>query len=320
MTKTTMTSLADRIPDETAAYLFLEEFRWHGSPVCPHCGSEDEHYYLHPRGEGRKTRTGEITPRRVWKCRDCRKQFSATTGTVMHGSKVSLRIWLFVIFEMCANKNGIAAREIERRFGVASRTAWHMTHRIREAMSGTEKSLFKGDVVADETYIGGDPENWHADKRPKTRTQYTHKTPVVSLIDAATGEVRSKVVPWVDGASLRAVISENVDLGTTTLHTDSSPRYWPVARKMAGHHMVNHHIGQYVSEKSRGTQMAENFFSQLKRSIDGTHHHVSVEHLHCYLNEFDFRYSTCRESDTVRFGLLLSLLGGRRLTYKRVVG
>ncbi len=114
----------------------------------------------------------------------------------MHGTKASLRIWLFVILEMCANKNGIAAREIERKYGVASRTAWFMTHRLRAAMARNgRQSLMVGTVVADETYIGGDPKNRHAnDPRKAVRGRGTEKVPVLSLIDATTGEVRSHVV------------------------------------------------------------------------------------------------------------------------------
>ena len=82
----------------------------------PHCGNADQHYFLTPQGDGRRTRTGKITVRRVWKCKSCRKQFSVTTATIFHGTRVSLRIWIFVLFEMAANRNGIAAREIERKY------------------------------------------------------------------------------------------------------------------------------------------------------------------------------------------------------------
>jgi transposase-like protein len=135
MGEMTVTALAAQIPTEADAYILVESLRWNGRVVCPHCGLVDGSWYIRPlNGVSRRTRTGSPSQRRVWKCSGCRKQFSATTGTVMHGSKVPLRIWLFVIFEMCANKNGIGAREIERKYGVASRTAWFMTRRLREAM------------------------------------------------------------------------------------------------------------------------------------------------------------------------------------------
>src|SRR5271165_4873956 len=105
MARITVTQLAKDIPDDHAAALYLERLRWPSGPVCPHCGSIASHYYLKPKDGPRKTRTGAETQRRVWKCKSCRKQFSVTTGTIFHGSKVSLRIWLFVLFEMVGNKN-----------------------------------------------------------------------------------------------------------------------------------------------------------------------------------------------------------------------
>jgi transposase-like protein len=122
--KTTVMTLAKQIKTEADAYAYMESLRWPDGPVCPHCGSIEKHYFLKPRkGNARKTRTGSLTERRVWKCKTCRKQFSVITGTVFHGSKVPLHTWLMVVFEMCANKNGIAAREIARKYGVAPKTA-----------------------------------------------------------------------------------------------------------------------------------------------------------------------------------------------------
>jgi hypothetical protein len=237
----------------------------------------------------------------------------------MHGSKVSLRIWLFVIFEMCANKNGIAAREIERKYGIASRSAWFMTQRIREAMSSDNYGPFTGNVVSDETFIGGQPKNRHFRKDGLSR-KFPKKTAVIALIDADKGVVRSQVITDVSAIALRRVLAENVDIPKVTLHTDLWGGYTSVGKQMAAHHTVDHHIGQYTAELTNGTNKAENFFSQLKRSIDGTHHNVSRVHLNRYLAEFDFRYSTCDYSDTARMNMLVGLLGGKRLTYKRVTG
>jgi transposase-like protein len=232
----------------------------------------------------------------------------------MHGSKASLRIWLFVIFEMAANKNGIAAFEIQRKYGIANRTAWFMCHRVREAMVRTDPSKMLGVVVADETWIGGESKFRHANKRPGKQGQ-TDKTPVVSLIDTTTGEVRSQVVADVTGKTLRKVISENVEMAKSALHTDSWSPYEAVGADMAGHGAVNHTIGEYVRQ-GVSTNKAENYFSQLKRSLDGTHHHVNVEHLPHYLSEFDFRYSNRKLTDTQRMNYLMRRVGGRRLTYK----
>ena len=238
----------------------------------------------------------------------------------MHGSKISLRTWILVSFEMVSSKNGVAALEIQRKYGLCSRTAWFLMHRIRECMAENDGSLFVGNVVADETYFGGNPKNRHyADrKNPLKRGRATKKTPVFALIDTETGAVRSQVVANVTGRTLAKVICQNVDVSVSTLHTDAFGGYIAISPHMAAHHVVDHKAGEYVTEKSHGTNKAENYFSQLKRSLDGTHHHVSREHLHRYLGEFDFRYTTRKMSDADRMSLLLSRTQGKRLTYKVV--
>jgi transposase-like protein len=318
--RTTIASLSLEVTSEADAYAYFEKLRWNGNPVCAHCDSLNVYFIEPANGVSRATRTGAQSERRVWRCRDCKRQFSVITNTMMHGTKVAIRIWLMVIFELCSSKNGVAAREIERKYGVAGRSAWFMLHRIREAMSHDDAMLFSGDVVADEVYIGGDPENRHFYDRPDRksgRSAGTYKTPVVTLIDADTHEVRSTVVSWVDSWSLRQVISENVDLATGVLHTDSHKGYLPVGSIMAGHHVVNHKAGQYVTEKSNGTNLCENFFAQLKRGLKGTHIHVDPKHLHRYLSEFDYRFSTCDLTDTERMADLATRVAGR-LTYKAV--
>jgi transposase-like protein len=136
------------------------------------------------------------------------------------------------------------------------------------------------------------------------------------LIEAESGEVRTKVVTSVSGPNMRKMIKENVDISKSTLHTDSFGSYRTIGKEMVGHHVVNHNLGQYVTELSDGTNKAENFFSQLKRSIDGTHHNVSKEHLHRYLTEFAFRHSTCTLSDTERMTRLMGQTPGVRLSYR----
>ncbi|MEA2465250.1 MAG: hypothetical protein QOJ98_2997, partial [Acidobacteriota bacterium] len=128
-------ALADRLRTEADAYEYLEQLRWNGKPVCPHCETDRAPYFLKPsNGDSRSTRTGSKSQRRVWKCAACRKQFSVLTGTIFHGTKISVRSWVFVVFEMCSSKNDVAAREIQRKYGLTAKAAWYMTHRIREAM------------------------------------------------------------------------------------------------------------------------------------------------------------------------------------------
>lgn len=316
----TVIQIADKLRSEADAYRFLEEMRWgDAEPTCSHCGNVGASFVKPTNGESRKTRTGAETQRRVWRCFSCRKQFSVLTGTVFQGTKVSLRTWVLVIFEMCASKNGVSAREIERKYGVCPRTAWFMMHRIREAMKNDALvGSMKGIIVADETYIGGIPGNRHgAAKHASKHGGNTDKTPVLSLINKLTGEVRSRVMPEVTGATLEKAIAEQVNMADSFLYTDAAMFYRRLGHQFRKHEYVDHSSGEYV----RGTvttNHAEGFFSQLKRSIDGTHHHVSVEHLPRYLAEFDFRYTTRKMNDSQRMGRLLGQVGGRRLTYNRV--
>lgn len=322
MEQISILDLVERIPDEKAAYAYMERLRWPDKPVCPHCGSINDHRFLTPEnGTSRRTRTGSYSQRRVWKCRDCKRQFSVITNTPFHGSKVPLRIWIFILFEMCANKNGIAAREIARKYKLTNKTAWYVTHRVRVAMDAMRPVPMTGVVVADETFIGGDPENLHADERERRRKHHTTKTPVLALIEEHSGEVRAKVVANVQGRTLRAVMDENVDRHNAILHTDSGIQCVALGRGFVQHHSVNHNAGQYVDRRTgASTNRAENYFSQLKRSIDGTHHHVSREHLDRYLAEFNFRYSTCKMDDSQRMARLMGQTAGKRVTYRRVTG
>ncbi len=316
--------LASKLQSEADAYRFLEDLRWpDGEQVCPHCAVKRQHYFLKPsNGDARKTTRGSLSRRRVWKCAACRKQFSVLTGTIFHGSHIPVRTWVFVVFEMASSKNGVSAREIERKYDLTPKTAWYMCHRIREAMKREPMAgMLSGRIAVDETYVGGKPQNRHRnDPREKSghrqRNQYlSDKAPVVSLISRETGEVRSRVMPTVTSATLLDAIAEHADPATTHLQTDGEIRYRRIANRFASHSTVNHWVNEWVRDGATTNQL-ENYFSQLKRSIDGTHHHVSVEHLHRYLAEFDFRYTTCKDTDTERMSKMVKRVAGRRMTYR----
>ncbi len=336
--KLTLAELRKRVENEHDAYLLLEELRWHGTPVCSHCGY-DKAYFLKPkngtsRGTGRKHQDGgrTMSVRRVYKCAYCRKQFSVLTGTIFHGTKVPLSDWLTVMVLMCSAKNGISAREVERLIDVTPETAWYMLHRLREAMKREPLAgMLRGTIVADETWIGGKPKNRHRSRREQDNVIVpaqpgvdvgnikSDKTSVLALVDKATGEVRSRVVPDVSGASLRKVMAEQVDFANSHLQTDGWKAYKGIGTEFASHQTVDHAAGEYV-RGTVSTNLAEGYFSQLKRSIDGTHHHVSAQHLHRYLAEFDFRYSTRKLSDGARLEKMVDQADGRRLTYRPLTG
>jgi transposase-like protein len=323
MQRLSIPALAKRIPDEHSAYLFLEELRWGDEPVCPHCHSTNVGYLTPKGGTTRATRTGSQSPRRVWKCRACRKQFSALTGTIFHGSKIPVRSWLFVLFEMCSSKNGVSAREVQRKYDLTPKSAWFMTMRIREAMKRDPKATrMVGTIVADEAYIGGRSRAKHGTLRGERKPEriVPEKAAVLTLVNRETGEARSRVMAKVTSDTLYDAIAQQTLPSQSRLMTDELSSYDNIGRQFKrGHDTVWHSGGEYV----RGdvtTNKAENYFSQLKRSLDGTHHRISEVHLDRYLAEFDFRYSTRKLSDTQRMARLMGQTAGRRLAYRPLTG
>ncbi len=310
-----LATVAGKFSDESGAWQYVEELRWHGHPVCPRCASDDV-LYLAPRGEMRSTRTGKVSHRRVWKCRSCKRQFSCLVGTIFEGTKIPLRKWLMAVYLFCSAKNGTSALELQRDLGITYKSAWFMVHRIREAMrNGNGDKLF-GIIVADETWVGGKPKNRHANKRVGSKQGLTDKTPVLSVVDKATGEIRSTVIPNTKYATIRRVLDKNVDLPRTTLHTDEAHHYNRVGA--ASHEAVNHSIGEYVRD-GVSTNQAEGFFSQFKRSLDGTHHNVSPEHLGRYAREFDFRATTRKFSDGERATAVFDRATGAYVSYRTLI-
>lgn len=307
-----LSTLAKHFSDEEAAYQLVEKMRWPNGPICPHCGSVDNAYYLAPREGNRTTSTGKVTYRRVWKCRDCQQQFSVLVGTVFEDSKVPLSKWLLAVHMMQAGKNGVAALELQRTLGVSYKTAWFMGHRIRYAMGQHPLvDMLTGTVEADETYIGGREKGKRG--RPGKDSK---KTPVVSLVERG-GKVRSKVVTDVTGATLKEVLDTGID-PAARLMTDTFVSYREPGKAFASHETVDHSKGEYVRGDAY-TNTAEGYFSQLKRSIDGTHHSVSEKHLPSYLGEFDHRYNTRKMKDGERTEQAIQQAAGKRLRYREPV-
>ncbi len=326
-----LTTLPKHLTDEHEAWALLERLRWpDGEPVCPHCGHKDaHHYYLKSRSGERTTKAGNITYRRLWKCRDkdCRRQFSVLVGTIFESSKVGASKWLLAVWLMSASKNGISSLELERHLGVAHQTAWFMLHRLREAMTREPlASLMSGTVIADETYVGGKPKN--RKKSDPSRHPVAAKakgepvkesTPVLALIDKETGEARAKVITDVTANTLEKALSEDVDIENTTLYTDGHKPYRSIAPRLAGHESVEHSRDEYV----RGdvtTNHAESWNARLKRSIAGTYMNVSREHLARYVDEFTFRWNTRQVTDDARMRAMIAGAEGKRLTYRPATG
>ncbi len=288
--------------DADKARVYLEKLRWSDGVACPHCGVIGDHYEL----KGKAHRPG------LWKCKDCRKQFSVTVGTVFERSKIPLNKWLLAVHLMCASKKAMSSHQIHRMLGVTYKSAWFMTHRIREAMKPAGGGLLGsggGIVEADETYWGNN------DKQPKGARGYQHKMKVVSLVERG-GEKRSVVVNAVNAKTLRVVLDANVSKDAH-LMTDEHSGYTKIGREFASHGVTSHSQGQYVDGDNHSNTV-ESSFSLLKRGLIGTFHHVGEQHLQRYVTEFDFRWNTRTKAgftDKQRAEELLRGVAGKRLRY-----
>jgi len=311
-----------RYNDPEAAREHLESVRWPSGPVCPHCGAVDRISKLN----GKAHRPG------VYDCGHCRDQFTVTVGTVFERSKISLDKWLFAATLIASSKKGISSKQIERMLNVTYKTAWFMTHRLREAMKHTGGIFSSGSTVeADETYVGGKEKNRHRSKRySKHIGAAWGKQMVFSLVDRKGGKVQSYHLPSVSADNLRPILMQQLDASKTKLMTDGEGQYRILAPMFADHQAVNHSGGEYVRGDAH-TNTVEGYFSILKRGIIGTFHHVSPQHLQRYATEFDFRYNH-REtrvkvngkwekagfSDAERTTALLQGISNKRLTYRRI--
>ena len=309
--KINLVTLAKHFADEDSARELLENMRWKDGVVCPHCESKDGAYKLEVKSSGgRKARKG------LYKCSDCRKQFTVTVGTIFESSRIPLNKWLLAIHLICSSKKGMSAHQLHRMLGITYKSAWFMAHRIRYAM--TQEPLFSklnGTVEVDETYVGGKSKNMHKSvraKRIKGRGT-VDKAPVVTLVER-NGRVKSQYMESVTGENLKNALIESVEI-TAIVNSDESPSYSFVSKEFAEHHAVNHKKGEYVRDMAH-VNTAESVHALLKRGIIGTFHHVSKKHLHRYLNEFDFRFNARKISDGERTLEAIKGFEGKRLMYK----
>lgn len=308
-----MANLTDPIfHNEDAARAHFEAIRWPDGRACPHCGVIGNSTLL----KGKTTRVG------LYKCneKECRKPFTATMGTIYERSHIPLHKWLMATQIMCASKKGVSAAQLHRMLGFGSyRTAWFMAHRIREAMRSDDTTPMGsdgGDVFADETYFGKNPD------APKSRTAFRNLNQIVTLVDRTTGRSVSVVFDGtITAANITPVLEANIAKEARLL-TDEARHYRTAGKAFAAHGTVAHARGEYVSRTDRTitTNQIEGFFAIFKRGMRGIYQHCGKQHLHRYLAEFDFRY-THREAagfnDADRTRKALQGAVGRRLMYAR---
>ncbi len=280
--------------DKTAAYEYLANIRWPEGPRCVHCQSE-KIYRLKVAG----------TKRVVLKCGTCRKQFSATVGTIFERSHITLNKWFMAFQLMASSKKGMSAHQLHRMLDITYKSAWFLAHRIRHVMKQTPFGDKLGGIVeADETYIGG---------KSRGMGHIANKIPVFALVERG-GRVRSFTMPLVTAVNLKRAIHEHVDKASI-LMTDELAGYTKIGKDFADHQTVNHSQKEYV-RGTASTNTVEGYFSLLKRGLTGTYHHVSARHLHRYLDEFNFRYNARTVSDAIRNHGAIRATEGKRLQYR----
>lgn len=286
---------------------FLIELRWTDGKVrCPYCGSERVTYLANAR---------------LWKCyeKHSRQKFSLKVGTIFGDSPIGLDKWFAATWLIVNCKNGISSYEIARDLGISQKSAWHLAHRIRFALhQGSFEKPLSGECEADETFIGGKARNMHVGKRQRriTGTGGKDKTAVMGILERG-GKVRTAVIPNRKKRALQAEVRKHVEAGSA-LYTDALMSYEGLASEYA-HEVIDHAV-KYVDGRVH-TNGLENFWSLLKRGINGTYVSVEPFHLFRYLDEQAYRYNNRKEMDDYdRFRLAMSQIVGKRLTWDALTG
>jgi transposase-like protein len=293
--------------DEAAAFEHLESVLWSDGAVCPHCGSTSgKHYNLG------KTRVG------LWKCSDCRKQFTVKVGTLFESAHIPLHKMLQAVYLMSSSKKGVSAHQVHRTLGITYKSAWFLCHRIREAMRPAWATPLGGEgliVEIDETFIG-------RKEGAEVRRGGAHKNIVLSLVERG-GSVRSFHVDSTKKEDIIPIVKANIARETHVM-TDESNTYSGLDKLFDKHGVVDHSRKEYsytdrLSGVKIGINSAEGYYSVFKRGMKGVYQHCKEKHLHRYVGEFDFRHSNRSAlgvEDQERTGRALAGLSGKRLLYR----
>jgi transposase-like protein len=288
------------------ALQFVASIRWpDGQVCCPSCGKKNAAF---------------LATRKIWKCRDCKHQFSVKVGTIFEDSALGLDKWLPAFWMIINAKNGVSSCEMARSLGVTQKTAWFMLHRIRLAVQDGSICKFAGNVEVDETFIGGRARNMHRGKRKARGTGVGGKAAVLGLLERTSenkpSRVALRIVENVKRPALQAHIRQTVEVGSQ-VHTDALRSYNGLASDYV-HNVIDHAV--CYAKGHVHTNGLENFWSLLKRGIRGTYVSVEPFHLFRYLDEQAFRFNERENTDMGRF--LKGIVGiiGKRIEYLKLIG
>jgi transposase-like protein len=291
--------------EELAAVEFLEKLRWGGTPACIHCGSVSVYKMT-------DAKTGERNRRFLWRCHDCKEQYTVRIGTVYEESRIPLRHWCYAFWRASTSKKGVSALEIKRNCQISYKSALFLMNRIRFAMApDADSPKLNGIVECDEMYVGPRKTRYPGMSR---RGRGTSKTPVFCAVERK-GQLRRRVIADVTGATLKAAIREEVD-SRARIVTDEFSAYIGIGPEYeGGHDTVSHATKEYVRGDVH-TNTAESSHALVKRGIVGIYHNVSREYLHRYLWQFDFLWNHRQLNDGERTILAVQGAEGKRLMYR----
>ncbi len=286
--------LIERFGSDEKCPAHLEDLRWPDGVECPRCEAKT---------------ISRLTDRKQYECSKCEYQFSVTSGTVMHDSKLPLWKWFLAIYLITESKKGISAKQLQRMIGGSYKTAWYLSHRIREAMGDAREDLLIGIVEADETWVGG--------KHKGAGQGQTQRQMVMGAVQR-DGSVRLRVGATPDRVTLHGFLNDVVSDDAEAIFTDSWRAYEGIADHNTRHETVNHYREEWVRGNVH-TQTIENVWSLFKRSIIGSYHQISVKHMPRYLDELEWRYNN-RDNPFLFRDTLRQLATSETLTYESLVG
>ena len=267
-------TIYQQYPTNEDCLRYLEAIRWQGKPQCAYCESDE--VMIRNKADGK---------RRRWWCKDCRRSFSVTINTIMHGTRLPLQKWMLAISILINAKKSVSSHQLGRDLDIPVKTAYSLSQRIRKAMLGNQMPLLSGIVEMDETYIGGKPRY----KGESKRGRGTNKMPVIGAVERGGKVYAEPLQAKMNRHALRGFVLKTMDAKGTHLISDEFSGYSNMGAFVKSHATINHSY-EYVRGDIH-TNSIEGFWASVKRQHYGQHHHYSREKAPLYIGEACFKYN-----------------------------